>query len=51
VRLDGRQPFEPKLAARALPDGRILSSELEDMSPFLSREELESNLLFPLARQ
>jgi acetolactate synthase I/II/III large subunit len=50
VLLDGRQLFEPKVAARALPDGRIVSSELEDMSPFLSREELQGNLLYPLSR-
>jgi acetolactate synthase-1/2/3 large subunit len=48
VLLDGGQQFEPKIAARALPDGRIVSSELEDMSPFLSREELQRNLLYPL---
>ena len=51
VLLDGRQPFEPKVAARLLPDGRMVSSELEDMSPFLSREELQGNLLHPLSRQ
>jgi acetolactate synthase I/II/III large subunit len=42
--LDGDQPFEPKVAARQLEDGRIVSSELEDMSPFLDREELQANL-------
>jgi len=47
VMLDPFQEFEPKLSARQLPDGRITSPALEDLYPFLSREELESNLLIP----
>ena len=47
--LDPEQPFEPKLAARQLPDGKIVSPSLEDMWPFLPREELEQNMLVPLA--
>lgn len=49
VLLDPDQPFEPKLAARVLPDGRIVSPPLEDMFPFLSREELRRNLTGKLA--
>ena len=45
VMLDPDQPFSPKAASRRLPDGRMVSSPLEDLSPFLSREELASNLL------
>jgi acetolactate synthase-1/2/3 large subunit len=45
--LDPAQPFEPKLAARPLPDGRIVSPPLEDMFPFLSRDELQKNILVP----
>jgi acetolactate synthase-1/2/3 large subunit len=37
---DTEQVWEPKLAARRLPDGRMESPALEDMSPFLPREEL-----------
>jgi acetolactate synthase-1/2/3 large subunit len=48
ILIDGNQPFEPKVAARQLEDGRIVSSELEDMSPFLSREELRMNLFHSL---
>ena len=44
VMLDPDQGFEPKLAARTLPDGRIVSPPLEDMFPFLSRSELKDNL-------
>jgi acetolactate synthase-1/2/3 large subunit len=43
VLLDPDQPFAPKLASRRLADGTMVSPELEDMAPFLSREELESN--------
>lgn len=45
--LDPSQQFEPKLSSRALPDGRMVSSPLEDLAPFLSREELASNMLVP----
>jgi acetolactate synthase-1/2/3 large subunit len=41
VMLDKEQEFAPKMTSRKLPDGRMLSSDLEDMSPFLSRDELE----------
>ena len=47
VQLDPQQGFEPRLAARALPDGRIVSPPLKDMFPFLSRSELAENLLIP----
>lgn len=47
VVLDSNQPFAPKPASRALPDGRMLSAPLEDLAPFLSREELSENLLVP----
>lgn len=45
VMLDPDQPFAPKLGAKQHPDGRITSPPLEDLSPFLSREELLENLL------
>ncbi len=44
VMLDPAQSFEPKLSSRQLPDGRMVSTPLEDMFPFLSREELAENL-------
>jgi acetolactate synthase-1/2/3 large subunit len=47
VLLDPDQPFAPKLGAKQHPDGRITSPPLEDLSPFLSREELLDNLLIP----
>ena len=49
VLLDPEQPFSPKLASRQLEDGRMVSSPLEDLAPFLSRTELAQNMLIPLA--
>ena len=48
VMLDPAQGFEPKVSSRRLPDGRLISSPLEDMAPFLSREELKENMIVPL---
>ena len=39
-----QQKTEPKLASRQLPDGTMVSASLEDMYPFLPREELEENM-------
>lgn len=39
--VDSEQNFEPKLSSRALPDGKIVSPPLDDMFPFLDREEYE----------
>lgn len=41
--VDENQNFEPKLSSKVMPDGTITSPELDDMFPFLSREEYESN--------
>ena len=43
VVLDETQNFEPKLSSKILPDGQIVSPAIDDMFPFLSREEYESN--------
>ena len=48
VMVDHAQEFEPKLTSRRLPDGTMATSSLEDMAPFLSREELASNMLILL---
>lgn len=37
------QFFEPKSATKKLPDGTLVSPPLDDLKPFLSREELEAN--------
>ncbi len=47
VVLDSKQNFEPKLSSKVLPDGTIVSPSIDDMFPFLSREEYENNKKFP----
>lgn len=42
------QNFEPKSATKKLPDGTLVSPPLEDLVPFLSREELAENMFIPL---
>lgn len=42
------QKFEPKSATRKLPDGTLISPPLEDLAPFLPREELERIMLVPM---
>ncbi len=37
--------FAPKLSARKLDDGTMISPSLEDMYPFLDRKEYEENIL------
>ncbi len=39
--VDPNQNFEPKSSSKVLPDGRIVSPSLDDMAPFLAREEFE----------
>ncbi len=45
VVLDPNQEFEPRSKARQLPDGRIVSPNLEDMYPFLDETELMDNVI------
>ena len=39
------QIFEPKSATKRLDDGTLVSAPLEDLAPFLSREELLENMI------
>ena len=41
--VDSVQNFEPKLSSRVMPDGKIVSPMIDDMFPFLSREEYKKN--------
>lgn len=41
------QNFEPKSATKRLEDGSLVSPPLEDLAPFLPREEVLANLLIP----
>jgi acetolactate synthase-1/2/3 large subunit len=45
VVLDPAQEFEPRSKARQLPDGRIVSPNLEDMYPFLDETELMDSVI------
>ena len=46
VFLDTKQFFEPKSATVKREDGSLYSPPLEDMSPLLPRDELESNMYY-----
>jgi len=46
--VDIEQNFEPKAAAKMLPDGTMVSVPLEDLAPFLSDEELAENMVIPM---
>ena len=48
VRMCPDQWPAPRAASQRLPDGTMVSKPLEDMYPFLDREELLSNMLIPL---
>lgn len=48
VIVDPEQKFEPKSATKKLPDGSLVSAPLEDLAPFLPREELEKIMFIPL---
>jgi acetolactate synthase I/II/III large subunit len=44
VMIDRAQAFAPKLLSRRLDDGTMVSPALEDMAPFLPREEMAENM-------
>ncbi len=46
VIVDPEQNFVPKLSSKVLPDGSIVSPSMDDMFPFLPRDEYESNRYF-----
>ncbi len=45
------QIFEPKSSAKRLPDGTMVSPPLEDLSPFLSDEEMDRNMIIPRIKE
>ena len=47
VQMQPDQLFSPRVASQRLPDGRMVSKPLEDMYPFLSRDEFLSNMIIP----
>lgn len=47
VIMDRDQPLVPKTSFRQLPDGRLVSPPLEDLYPFLGRDEFLANMVIP----
>lgn len=45
---DTSQVWEPKSATKRLEDGTLVSPPLEDLAPFLPREELERQMFIPM---
>lgn len=45
IMLDENTIFAPKLGAKQLPDGRIVSPPLEDLSPFLPRDQFRASMI------
>ncbi len=45
IKLDLEQQFSPKISSKKLDDGTMVSPPLEDMWPFLTKEELRNNIL------
>ena len=43
--------WEPKSSTKRLSDGTLVSPPLEDLAPFLSREELEKQMFIPLINE
>ena len=48
VVVDPKQNFAPKSSSKVLPDGRIVSPSLNDMAPFLDRDEFDKIVNAPL---
>ena len=48
VMLDPFEKLGPKAASKKLPDGTMVSAPLEDLAPFLPREEFAANMLIPV---
>ena len=48
---DTKQVWEPKSSTKRLEDGALVSPPLEDLAPFLPREELEKVMVIPLMKE
>ena len=45
------QKFEPKCSSKKLEDGTMVSAPLEDLYPFLDREEFKSNMYINMVNE
>ncbi len=48
---DTKQVWEPKSSTKKLEDGTLVSPPLEDLAPFLPRDELEKIMVIPLMEE
>ena len=48
---DTIQVWEPKSSTKRLEDGSLFSPPLEDLAPFLDRDELKSNMFIPMVEE
>ncbi len=48
---DTKQVWEPKSSTKRLENGTLVSPPLEDLAPFLPREELKRNMFIPLIEE
>ena len=48
---DTEQVWEPKSSTKRLEDGTLVSPPLEDLAPFLPKEELKRNMFIPLIEE
>ena len=48
---DTVQVWEPKSSTKRLADGTLVSPPLEDLAPFLPREELEKQMFIPMINE
>lgn len=48
---DTEQVWEPKSSTKRLKDGTLVSPPLEDLAPFLPKEELKRNMFIPLIEE
>lgn len=48
---DTKQVWEPKSATKRLEDGTLVSPPLEDLAPFLPKEELEKIMIVPMVKE
>ena len=48
---DTEQVWEPKSSTKKTGDGTLVSPPLEDLAPFLPREELKQQMFIPLIEE
>ena len=48
---DTVQVWEPKSSTKRLEDGTLISPPLEDLAPFLPREEIAANMFIPMVEE